>query len=71
MKRPGLGHPITVTLNPKRVSVTVAGKAVAETPHALTFKEASYPAVRYIPREDTDMSVLERTSGALLDGLTN
>ncbi|MEI9903270.1 MAG: DUF427 domain-containing protein [Asticcacaulis sp.] len=34
---------------------------VANTRRALSLKEASYPAVAYIPREDVDMSLLERT----------
>jgi uncharacterized protein (DUF427 family) len=62
--QPGPDHPITVTPNPERVTVTVAGQSVAETRHALTLKEASYPAVQYIPREDVDMALLQRTDHA-------
>jgi len=58
MKLPGPNHPITVTPNPRRVRVTLGGKTIAETTRALTLKEATYPAVQYIPREDVDLSLL-------------
>lgn len=59
---PGPDHPITVTPNPQRVQVKLGGKVIADTTRALTLKEASYPPVQYIPREDVDMSLLERTA---------
>jgi uncharacterized protein (DUF427 family) len=40
----------------------VAGQVIADTRDALTLREASYPAVHYIPRKDVDMTQLERTS---------
>jgi uncharacterized protein (DUF427 family) len=61
---PGPDHPITVTRNPKRVVVTLAGRIIADTRDALTLKEASYPAVQYIPRKDVDITLLERTDHA-------
>lgn len=61
MKLPGPDHPITVTPNGKRVRVTIAGKAIADSTHTLTLKEASYPPVHYIPRADVDMTALART----------
>ncbi|MBS0277607.1 MAG: DUF427 domain-containing protein [Proteobacteria bacterium] len=61
VKIPGPDHPIAVTKNPKRVTVTVNGKTVASTREALTLKEASYPPVQYIPRADANMALLERT----------
>jgi len=61
VKIPGPDHPIAVTKNPKRVTVTVNGKIVASTRAALTLKEASYPPVQYIPRADANMALLERT----------
>lgn len=64
VKQPGPDHPITITPNPRRVVVTVAGRIVADTRRALTLQEASYPAVQYIPREDVDMSLLQRTDHA-------
>lgn len=62
MKIPGPDHPITVTPNPKRVRVSIGGEIIAETSKALTLKEASYPAVQYIPRADADPAKLKRTS---------
>ncbi|VWC06837.1 DUF427 domain-containing protein [Burkholderia lata] len=61
VKSPGPDHPITVEPHPRRVVVKVAGKVVADTRRALALREASYPAVLYIPREDADMSLLQRT----------
>src|SRR5881227_1271314 len=55
-------HPITIEPNPNRVRVVFNGRVVAETTRALTLREASLPPVQYIPREDVDMSVLERTA---------
>ncbi|OAF15687.1 DUF427 domain-containing protein [Bradyrhizobium neotropicale] len=61
MKLPGPDHPITITQNPRRVRVTAGDVVIAETARALTLKEAKYPAVQYVPREDTNMALLERT----------
>lgn len=61
VKIPGPDHPISIAPNPKRVVVKVAGRVVADTRRALSLKEASYPAVNYIPREDVDMTLLQRT----------
>jgi uncharacterized protein (DUF427 family) len=61
IKTPGPDHPIRIERNPSRVVVTLAGKVVADTVHALTLREAGYPPVHYIPREDVDMAALERT----------
>ncbi len=55
-------HPITVQPNPNRVRVLFNGRVIADTTRALTMKEGSYPAVQYVPREDADMSLLERTT---------
>ncbi len=62
MKIPGPDHPITVNLNPKQVRISIGGEIIAETSKALTLKEASYPAVHYIPRADADPAKLKRTS---------
>ncbi len=64
IKVPGPDHPITIEPNPKRVIVTVAGRVIADTKHALSLREASYPPVQYIPRKDVDMSLLARTDHA-------
>jgi uncharacterized protein (DUF427 family) len=61
MKIPGPDHPITIAANPKRVRISVDGEVIAETSRALTLKEASYPQVQYIPREDADPAKLKRT----------
>ena len=64
IKIPGPDHPITIEQNPARVVVTLGGRVVADTRNALALREASYPPVQYIPREDVDMSLLERTDHA-------
>ena len=61
MKIPGPDHPISIQANPSRIVVTVGGKTIADTSNALTLREASYPAVQYIPRRDVDMAALTRS----------
>ena len=61
MKIPGPDHPISIEANPSRIVVTVGGKVIADTNAALTLREASYPAVQYIPRRDVDMAALVRS----------
>ena len=61
MKIPGPDHPISIQANPSRITVTVGGKIIADTSNALTLREASYPAVQYIPRRDVDMAALTRS----------
>lgn len=61
IKIPSADHPITVEPNPRRVVVTLGGTVIADTTDALVLREASYPAVQYIPRKDVDMAALERT----------
>jgi uncharacterized protein (DUF427 family) len=61
VRTPGPDHPITVKANPTRLVVSVAGRVIADTQHALTLQEAAYPPVQYIPRKDVDMSLLTRT----------
>ena len=64
MRIPGPEHPITVTPKPGRVVVRLGDRTVADTGNALTLREASYPAVHYIPRADIDMALLKRTDHA-------
>lgn len=59
IKTPGPGHPITISPHEGRVTVTVAGRVVAESRSALSLQEAAYPAVFYLPREDADMTLFE------------
>jgi len=54
-------HPITVESNPRRVTVSLNGFTIASTHLARTLREASYPPVQYIPRDDVQMNLLERT----------
>ncbi|MBM1173979.1 DUF427 domain-containing protein [Microvirga arabica] len=61
MKEPGPDHPITITQNPNRIRVMLGGFIVAETTQALTLREANYPPVQYIPREDVHMDLLDST----------
>jgi uncharacterized protein (DUF427 family) len=61
MKVPGPDHPITIAPATGRVTVTFGGKVIADSNRALTLKEASYPPVQYIPREDVQMAFLTPT----------
>lgn len=61
VKIPGPDHPITIEPAHTRVVVKAGGRVIADTRRALTLREASYPAVFYVPREDADMALLSRT----------
>jgi len=62
IKIPGPDHPITITPARERITVTVAGRRIADTREALILMEAGYSPVYYIPRKDVDMARLEWTS---------
>ena len=62
MKLPGPDHPITISPSEKHIRVLAGDIVIADSTHALTLKEASYPPVLYIPRADADASLIERTS---------
>jgi len=62
IKIPGPDHPITIERSLKRVVVSVGGAVLADSRDALILREASYPAVQYIPRKDVDFGLLERTT---------
>lgn len=62
MKQPGTDHPITISREGMRVRVLFAGRVIADTTGALTLTEARYRPVYYVPRQDTDMTLLERTA---------
>lgn len=64
IKVPGPDHPITIEPNPNWIVVSVAGRTIADTRAAFTLREASYPPVLYVPREDVDMALLARTNHA-------
>ncbi len=58
---PDASHPINVTPTEGRVVVTRDGVVIAESDHALTLTEATIPPVQYVPLDDVDSSLLERT----------
>jgi uncharacterized protein (DUF427 family) len=58
---PGPDHPITVAPSSEHVVVTVAGRKIADTHRALALREADYPVVYYVPLDDVDRALLERT----------
>jgi uncharacterized protein (DUF427 family) len=64
IKIPGPDHPITIERNLKRVVVSFGGTVLADSRDALILREAGYPAVQYIPREDVDMTLLKRSAHA-------
>jgi len=64
IKVPSSDHPISIEHNPDHVVVSVAGHVIADTRNALTLRESDYSPVQYIPREDVDLSQLERTDHA-------
>ena len=41
--------------------MSAGGRVIADTKNALTLREAAYPPVQYIPRDDVDFSQLERS----------
>ena len=62
VKLPGPDHPIKISPARGRVRISVAGKVVAQSSRALILEEGGYPPVFYVPREDAEMSLLERTT---------
>jgi len=58
---PGPDHPITIVPNPNRVIVRVGSDIIADTCASVTLREAAYPAVHYIPRQDVRFDLLERS----------
>lgn len=61
MNTPSHPHAITIEKNPNRVKVTFNGTVIADTQGALVLREGPLPPVNYIPREDVNMSYLQRT----------
>jgi uncharacterized protein (DUF427 family) len=56
---PGPDHPITIEPYSGRVVVRLRGEVIADSRDALILREATYPAVHYIPRKDVQMTLLE------------
>ena len=55
-------HPISVTFKDTPVSNSLAGVAILATQSHLELREAAYPPVAYLPRDQVDLSALERSS---------
>jgi uncharacterized protein (DUF427 family) len=55
-------HAITIEKNPHRIRVKCNGAVIADTRRALVLKEGPVPPMNYIPREDVQMSYLQRTN---------
>jgi uncharacterized protein (DUF427 family) len=55
---PGPEHPITIEPHRGQVTVRRGSAVVAKTDRALALREASYPAVLYIPLADVDQGLL-------------
>ncbi len=64
VKSPGPDHPISIAPAEGRVVVRLKGQVIADTRQALTLREASYPPVFYVPRQDADMALLARSDHA-------
>ncbi len=62
IKIPDASHPITIRPTGSRVTVRVGGVTVAETDRALSLAESTYPVAQYIPLEDVDKSLLDRST---------
>jgi len=61
---PTKDHPITIAPTDGRVVVRVGGTVIADSSHALTLQESSYPPVQYIPLADVDPAVLRPSDTA-------
>lgn len=53
-------HRIVIDDEPVALRVSVGGEILAETRRGLNLREATYPAVVYVPREDVRMERLVR-----------
>jgi uncharacterized protein (DUF427 family) len=62
MKLPGPDHPIAIEPAKGRIVVRFGGEVIADTTRALELREASYPAVLYIPRSDAHMAHFTQTT---------
>lgn len=61
-KIPGPDHPIALERTNERVVVRLGGRTIADSHHSIALREMDYPVVRYVPRSDVDVSLLERTT---------
>lgn len=58
---PGPDHPIAIETKNTPVSVKLTGDIVLASETHLELREATYPAAAYLPRDQVDMSRLERS----------
>ncbi len=58
---PGPNHPISVEPVETPARVQAGGSSVIDAPRFLELREASYPAVAYLPRDCADMAKLVRS----------
>ena len=54
-------HPIVIRPAAGRVVVRWKGREIANSTRALELKEHVYPAVIYVPREDANMALFQRS----------
>jgi len=59
MRQPGPAHPITISPVAGRVVVRFGGTVILTTREALELREADYPPVLYLPRENAEMTYFE------------
>lgn len=59
---PDANHPIVIEPSRNTIIVRAGTSQIATTTRALRLSEASYPPVHYLPRDDVDMSQLERSA---------
>jgi uncharacterized protein (DUF427 family) len=60
-KTPGPDHPITLEQSSSHVIVRSGSVVIAQTSRALEMREASYPAVFYVPIDDVDQRLLRHS----------
>lgn len=58
---PGPDHPISIELKATPVRIVLAGEPVLASQTHLELREASYPPALYLPRDELDLSKLERS----------
>jgi uncharacterized protein (DUF427 family) len=61
-RQPGDDHPITIEPLPGWVVVRIGDVVLAKSSNALTLREADFPPVVYVPREEISMAELAASS---------
>ena len=62
VKTPGPDYPIEIHAAGSAFRAVCAGLVLAHSARALVMQEARYPQVVYFPREDVDLSLIERSN---------